>query len=131
SVVAESSKNSEHQHRSEPPRPRRGAPGVACREGDALDPPLRSRIPMSAKSRPSPASDRASPIASRRAAAVALIEVSRGRRLTIMAALGVGTFVTALSNSVLNAILPLIATSFETDISAVEWIVTTFLVVQS
>ena len=48
-----------------------------------------------------------------------------------MAALGVGTFVTALSNSVLNAILPLIATAFQTDISAVEWIITTFLLVQS
>src|SRR5687767_14864421 len=69
--------------------------------------------------------------AQRRVAAAALIEVSRTRRLTIMAALGVGTFVTALSQSVLNAILPLIATAFQTDISAVEWIVTTFLLVQS
>ena len=82
---------------------------------------------MSDAARPSPAVDRA---ASRRAAA-ALIEVSPTRRLTIMAALGVGTFVTALSNSVLNAILPLIANAFSTDISAVEWIITTFLLVQS
>ncbi len=71
------------------------------------------------------------PASSRRAAAAALIEVSRARRLAVIAALGVGTFVTALSNSVLNAILPLIADSFQTDISAVEWIVTTFLLVQS
>jgi EmrB/QacA subfamily drug resistance transporter len=49
----------------------------------------------------------------------------------VISALGVGTFVTALSNSVLNAILPLIADAFHTDISAVEWIVTSFLLVQS
>lgn len=61
----------------------------------------------------------------------AQIEVSRSRRLVVIASLGVGTFVTALSNSVLNAILPLVADAFVTDISAVEWIVTTFLLVQS
>jgi EmrB/QacA subfamily drug resistance transporter len=71
------------------------------------------------------------PRATRRSAATAAVEVSRARRLTVLAALGIGTFVTALSNSVLNAILPLIADAFGTDISAVEWIVTTFLLVQS
>lgn len=69
--------------------------------------------------------------ARRRAAATAMVEVSRARRLAVIGALGVGTFVTALSNSVLNAILPLIAEAFQTDISAVEWIITTFLLVQS
>ncbi len=49
----------------------------------------------------------------------------------MIVSLGVGTFVTALSNSVLNAILPLVATSYNTDISSVEWIVTAFLLVQS
>lgn len=57
--------------------------------------------------------------------------MSRNRRLVVIASLGVGTFVTALSNSVLNAILPLVADAFTTDISAVEWIITTFLLVQS
>jgi EmrB/QacA subfamily drug resistance transporter len=60
-----------------------------------------------------------------------MIEVSPARRLAVISALGVGTFVTALSNSVLNAILPLVADAFSTDISAVEWIITTFLLVQS
>jgi EmrB/QacA subfamily drug resistance transporter len=59
------------------------------------------------------------------------VEASRSRRLTVIASLGVGTFVTALSNSVVNAILPLIADAFQTDISAVEWVITTFLLVQS
>ena len=86
---------------------------------------------MSTEARPSAAGTSSSTATARRAAAAVLIEVSRTRRLTIMAALGVGTFVTALSNSVLNAILPLIATAFQTDISAVEWIITTFLLVQS
>src|SRR5262249_26347741 len=86
---------------------------------------------MSAEARPSLPDEVVRPAAARRAAAAALIEVSRTRRLSIIAALGVGTFVTALSNSVLNAILPLIATAFQTDISAVEWIITTFLLVQS
>ena len=62
---------------------------------------------------------------------VASIEVSRSRRLIVMTSLGVGTFVTALSNSVLNAILPLVASSYNTDISSVEWIITAFLLVQS
>lgn len=62
---------------------------------------------------------------------MASVEVSRARRLIVMVSLGVGTFVTALSNSVLNAILPLVADGFQTDISTVEWIVTAFLLVQS
>ncbi|MGE3909394.1 MAG: MFS transporter, partial [Chloroflexota bacterium] len=61
----------------------------------------------------------------------AAVESTRGQRLTLIASLGVGTFTTALSNSVLNAILPLIADAFQTDISAVEWIITAFLLVQS
>ena len=91
----------------------------------------RPSVPGEPPGTPTPAGGRAASVASRRAAAAALIEVSPTRRLTIMAALGVGTFVTALSNSVLNAILPLIADAFGTDISAVEWIITTFLLVQS
>src|SRR5688500_8350435 len=83
---------------------------------------------MSGEASPAPS---VSPAVSRRAAATAMIEVSPARRLAVISALGVGTFVTALSNSVLNAILPLIADAFVTDISAVEWIVTTFLLVQS
>jgi len=62
---------------------------------------------------------------------VASIEVSRSRRLIILISLGVGTFVTALSQSVLSSTLPLIATSYNTDISSVEWIITAFLLVQS
>jgi EmrB/QacA subfamily drug resistance transporter len=59
------------------------------------------------------------------------VESTRAQRLMLISSLGVGTFTTALSNSVLNAILPLIADAFATDISAVEWIVTAFLLVQS
>ena len=68
--------------------------------------------------------------ASRRAANIP-VESTHAQRLTLMTALGIGTFTTALSMSVLNAILPLIAEGFHTDISAVEWIITAFLLVQS
>lgn len=59
------------------------------------------------------------------------IAMPRLGRLAVIVALGVGTFTTALSNSVVNAILPLIADEFQVDISAVEWVITTFLLVQS
>jgi EmrB/QacA subfamily drug resistance transporter len=66
-----------------------------------------------------------------RRGAPATVESTRAQRLMLIASLGVGTFTTALSNSVLNAILPLIANAFDTGISDVEWIITAFLLVQS
>ena len=52
-------------------------------------------------------------------------------RTTVVAALGVAAFMAALGNSIVNAILPVIADSFGTDVSAVQWVVTVFLLVQS
>src|SRR3712207_3860887 len=52
-------------------------------------------------------------------------------RTAIVAALGVAAYMAALGNSIVNAILPVIADSFNTDVSAVQWVVTVFLLVQS
>ena len=52
-------------------------------------------------------------------------------RLTIVAALGLGAYLTALDNSIVNAVLPVIAQSFGTDLTAVEWAVLAYLLVQS
>src|SRR5215218_5329423 len=96
---------------------------------DALDeeppewPDLRD-TPLSRHPEPARSPSAAAP--ARPSRSVASIEVSRSRRLIVMVSLGVGTFVTALSNSVLNAILPLVATAYGTDISSVEWFVTAF-----
>ncbi len=52
-------------------------------------------------------------------------------RTAVVVALGVAAYMAALGNSIVNAILPVIADSFGTDLSAVQWVVTTFLLVQS
>src|SRR3712207_5695068 len=52
-------------------------------------------------------------------------------RTAIVAALGLAAYMAALGNSIVNAILPVIADSFGTDVSAVQWVVTVFLLVQS
>jgi EmrB/QacA subfamily drug resistance transporter len=52
-------------------------------------------------------------------------------RTVVIAALGVGIFLAALDISIVNAILPIVAVSFGTDLSAVQWVVTSYLLVQS
>jgi EmrB/QacA subfamily drug resistance transporter len=52
-------------------------------------------------------------------------------RAAIVAALGVGIYLAALDISVVNAILPVVAEAFGTDLSAIEWVVTIYLLVQS
>ena len=52
-------------------------------------------------------------------------------RTTVVAALCVGTFVAALGNSVVNAILPIVADGLQSDVASVQWVITTFLLVQS
>lgn len=50
-----------------------------------------------------------------------------GSRWTILAAIGCGTFLTALDSSVVNTILPVIGRHFGKEIAVVEWVVTTYL----
>jgi EmrB/QacA subfamily drug resistance transporter len=53
------------------------------------------------------------------------------RRAVVVAALGLGAYLAALDNSVVNAILPVVAAAFGTDLAAIEWVVTIYLLVQS
>jgi EmrB/QacA subfamily drug resistance transporter len=52
-------------------------------------------------------------------------------RNVVVAALAVGAYMGALDISVVNAILPIIADAFGTDLSSIEWVVTSYLLVQS
>jgi EmrB/QacA subfamily drug resistance transporter len=53
------------------------------------------------------------------------------RRTVVVAALGVGIYLAALDISIVNAILPVVADAFGTDLSAIQWVVTSYLLVQS
>jgi len=49
----------------------------------------------------------------------------------VLLTVGVGTFMSALDSSVVNAILPVIQGYFKTDVATVEWVVTIYLLVVS
>lgn len=53
------------------------------------------------------------------------------RRWWVLVAVGTGTLMSALDGSVVNISLPLITQAFDTSVAAVEWVVTTYLVVLS
>src|SRR5437773_1497654 len=53
------------------------------------------------------------------------------RRWAVLAAVGVGAYMSALDNSIVNSILPILTQDFHTDVAAIEWVVTTYLLVQS
>jgi EmrB/QacA subfamily drug resistance transporter len=62
---------------------------------------------------------------------VAAPDRARFSRNVIVAALALGAFLAALDNSIVNAILPVVAAAFGTDLTAIEWAVTAYLLVQS
>src|SRR6185295_11773455 len=47
------------------------------------------------------------------------------------AALALGMYMAALDSSIVNAVLPVIADAFGADLSAIEWTVTAYLLVQA
>ena len=49
------------------------------------------------------------------------------RKWSVLFAIGVGTFMTALDSSVANTVLPVIGRSFHADVDTVEWVVTVYL----
>jgi EmrB/QacA subfamily drug resistance transporter len=49
----------------------------------------------------------------------------------VLAAVGVGTFMSALDGSVVNTILPVVRRAFGSDVASVEWVVTVYLLVVS
>src|SRR3954451_5547289 len=56
--------------------------------------------------------------------------VSRLGRIATVGSLAVGTYMAALDNSIVNAVLPVVSEAFNTDLSSVEWVVTTYLLMQ-
>jgi EmrB/QacA subfamily drug resistance transporter len=49
----------------------------------------------------------------------------------VLVAVGIGTFMTALDTSVVNTVLPIIGQNFNESLTAVEWVVTIYLLVLS
>lgn len=56
---------------------------------------------------------------------------SQVQKWGVLIAIGVGTFMSALDGSVVNATLPLIAQSLRSHVAAVEWVVTVYLLILS
>jgi len=51
--------------------------------------------------------------------------------MLVLAAIGIGTYMSALDASVVNTILPVITEYFHTNVATIEWVVTTYLLVVS
>lgn len=50
---------------------------------------------------------------------------------SVLAATGVGTFMSAPDGSIVNAILPIVTLDFRSDVATIEWVITPYLLVQS
>lgn len=55
----------------------------------------------------------------------------RNRKWWVLAAVGTGTFMSALDGSIVNVILPIVRSSLKADVATVEWVVTVYLLVVS
>ena len=55
----------------------------------------------------------------------------RLERIGLLTATGVGAYVSALNQSTVNAILPLLTDAFGTDVASVEWVITVYMLVLS
>jgi EmrB/QacA subfamily drug resistance transporter len=53
------------------------------------------------------------------------------RKWLVLAAVGVGTFMSALDGSVVNTILPVVREAFGSNVATVEWVITVYLLVVS
>ncbi len=53
------------------------------------------------------------------------------RKWSVLAAVGVGTFMSALDSSVVNALLPVMRSALHTSVAGIEWVVTIYLLVVS
>ncbi|MDQ6669980.1 MAG: MFS transporter, partial [Chloroflexota bacterium] len=52
-------------------------------------------------------------------------------RWLILGAVAVGAYMSALDNSIVNAILPILTQDFGVDVAVIEWVVLTYLLVQT
>jgi len=62
---------------------------------------------------------------------VQITAAERARRRNVLAAVGVGAFMSALDGSIVNTVLPVVSGQFRVDVTAIEWVVTVYLLVQS
>ncbi len=53
------------------------------------------------------------------------------RKWGVLIAIGTGSFMAALDGSVVNAILPIVRDAFQSDVAAIQWVVTTYLLTLS
>ncbi|HEV3050438.1 MAG TPA: MFS transporter, partial [Longimicrobium sp.] len=53
------------------------------------------------------------------------------RRWWVLAAIGIGTFMSALDGSVVNTVQPLLREAFRSDVATIEWVLTIYLLVVS
>ncbi len=49
----------------------------------------------------------------------------------VLLAVGVGTFMSGLTSSAINTVLPVVARAFGSDVATIEWVVTVYLLVVS
>lgn len=59
------------------------------------------------------------------------LETTTGQKWWILVAVGVGTFMSALDGSVVNAMLPIIAHELGSSVATIEWVITAYLLVVS
>ncbi len=59
------------------------------------------------------------------------VPTARSRKWLVFLAIGLGTFMSALDGSVVNVTLPLVRSYFQSDVAAIEWVVTVYLLVVS
>jgi EmrB/QacA subfamily drug resistance transporter len=53
------------------------------------------------------------------------------RKWAVLAAVGVGTFMSALDSSIVNTLLPTLGSAFRAEVDQIEWVVTVYLLVVS
>jgi EmrB/QacA subfamily drug resistance transporter len=53
------------------------------------------------------------------------------RKWWILIAVGVGAFMSAIGTSVVNIVLPVVSRDFGVDVSTIEWVITTYLIIVS
>jgi EmrB/QacA subfamily drug resistance transporter len=66
-----------------------------------------------------------------RAESTPAVRPAESSKWLVLAAVGAGTFMSALDGSVVNTTLPLITQNFQADIATTEWVVTVYLLVLS
>jgi EmrB/QacA subfamily drug resistance transporter len=62
---------------------------------------------------------------------LSLRAMSIQRKWWVLLSVGIGTFMSALDSSVVNTVLPIVRRDFGSDVAAIEWVVTVYLLIVS